>query len=189
MTLQTLTLYILGAMNTWTPPKVLVQTKRDPTEEKVRARYESIATDISKVALDPDEEPRYKGANARTKQALLYAALAGLESRYRGDVDEGRCPKMECDAGYAWTLWQLHPEGGVVLDGTGYAFARNKPRAWLLEHASSVLHGPDLILNRILALKVVARFLRAHGVAPWTTGPQARSMVEAYVQAHPPPAE
>jgi len=50
-------------------------------------RYESIAEDISAVAMDENEPPLFKGPAGREATAILLSAVAWHESGFRKDVD------------------------------------------------------------------------------------------------------
>lgn len=103
--LHGLAAYLLAAMSSWAPPSVhdFTGTPRAVTE----ARYESIATDLATVALDPEEVPLFAGEVGRAQTALLMLAIASYESgQFRFDVD--RQDKPSGDGGLAYCLGQLH---------------------------------------------------------------------------------
>jgi len=103
--LHGLAAYLLAAMSFWAPPAVhdYTGTPRAVTE----ARYESIATDLATVALDPAEVPLFAGEVGRAQTALVMLAIASYESgQFRADVD--RQDKATGDGGFAYCLGQLH---------------------------------------------------------------------------------
>src|SRR4029078_3303873 len=58
---------------------------REPLVD-AQLRYESIAEDISWVAMDEKEPPLFKGPAAREATAVLLSAVAWHESGFRKDV-------------------------------------------------------------------------------------------------------
>lgn len=192
--LKALTNYLLAAMTAWMP---ITSHAHSEAPEVTEARYEQIAADIAEVALDPDEAPLFAGEDGRVKTALLLLSVAYHESRFRGDVDAGRCKPYECDHGKAFSLWQLHPEDGLVFDDDVFTFARNRPTTWRQEHAGEIFDGPALVRDRKLAARMALHMLRysmknAHSLAIYTgeghNGPQARMRMElalSYVRQHP----
>jgi len=130
------------------------------TEDQARARYATIAADVAAVAADPAEPPVFQGADGRTKTALVLLSVAFWESAFRVDVDSGKCKPPECDNGHAFTLWQLHPEDGVIFDGDVYTFARNRSPAWRADHAAEIYDGAALLKDRKLAARVALHMIR-----------------------------
>lgn len=177
--MQSLVTYLIAALLAWCP--LSRQTWRGEPEDHARARYQRIAESIASVALD-EQEPPLPGGRERT--ALLLASLAFWESGLREDVDEGRCPLTECDAGYAWTLWQIHPDTGLTLDGDGWRYARDRSPAWLLDHGDAVISGPDMIRDRQLAARVALHMAR-RSVYVWTTGARAKAHAAWWWSTHP----
>jgi len=106
--LHGLAAYLLAAMSLWAPPSVHDYTKTPRAETE--ARYESIASDLATVALDPDEVPLFAGGEiGRAQTALVMLAIASYESgQFRSDVD--RQDKPTGDGGHAWCIAQLHDE-------------------------------------------------------------------------------
>lgn len=104
MSTAALAAYLLSAMISWMPTKV----HHREGEAAALARYEAIATDIAKVALDENEVPLFAGEDGRTQTALLVASIASYESHFRADVDEG---KARGDKGVSWCLMQIQVHG------------------------------------------------------------------------------
>lgn len=77
--------YILTAMLYLSPLHHHINKTEDPAERL--ARYQSIAQDIVKVSMDPNERPAFKGKFARERTALLMASMAFHESGYSHAVD------------------------------------------------------------------------------------------------------
>jgi hypothetical protein len=196
--LKALTSYLLAAMTAWMPLK---NHARSETPEVTEARYQQIAEDVALIALDPDEAPLFQGEDGRVKTALLLLSVALHESGFRGDVDAGRCKPYECDHGKAFSMWQLHPEDGLIFDGDVFTFARNRPASWREEHRSEIFDGPALVRDRKLAARMALHMLRysmknAHSLAIYTgeggNGPKAKLRLEtalSYLRQHPFPQE
>jgi hypothetical protein len=196
--LKALTSYLLAAMTAWMPMK---NHARSETPEVTEARYQQIAEDIAQVALDPDETPLFLGEDGRVKTALLLLSVALHESGFRGDVDAGKCKPYECDHGKAFSMWQLHPEDGLIFDGDFFTFARNRPASWREEHASEIFDGPALVRDRKLAARMALHMLRysmknTRSLAIYTgeghNGPKAKLRMEtalSYIRQHPFPQE
>jgi hypothetical protein len=192
--LKALTSYLLAAMTAWMPMK---NHARSEAPEVTEGRYQQIAEDIATIALDPDEAPLFQGEDGRVKTALLLLSVALHESAFRGDVDAGKCKPYECDHGKAFSMWQLHPEDGLVFDSDLFTFARNRPTSWREEHASEIFDGPALVRDRKLAARMALHMLRysmknAHSLAIYTgeghNGPKAKLRMEtalSYVRQHP----
>ena len=156
-----LTNWLGEMMLEWSPPRL--HPRED--EMKLRARYRDIAANVARVALDPSEPPMYRDADekvARARTALLILDLAFQESGFREDVDNGTCKPPECDDGFAWTLWQLHPGRGLALDGTGWKYS-------LDGHRSAAL-----VKDRALTVRIVLHMARRH-IGAWTTARAAQA--------------
>ncbi len=104
MSTATLAAYLLTAMISWMPTKV----HHREGDAAALARYEAIATDIAKVALDENEVPLFAGEDGRTQTALLVASIASYESHFRADVDEGRA---RGDKGISVCIMQIQVHG------------------------------------------------------------------------------
>ncbi|HZU82490.1 MAG TPA: hypothetical protein VE987_06225 [Polyangiaceae bacterium] len=192
--LKALTAYLLTAMLAWMPTK---NQKARETADAALARYQSIASDVATVALDPAEPPLFKGADGRTKTALVLLSVAWWESAFRPDVDSGNCKPPECDNGHAFTLWQLHPEDGFIFDGDVYTFARNRTPAWRADHASEIFDGAALLRDRKLAAKIALHMMRysvlhSGGLGIYTgengNGPKAKQRMDhalKWLREHP----
>lgn len=104
--------YVEKSMEVWAP----LSTQYGESSATARARYESIATDISAVVRDPSNAPL--PGLTRWETALVLANLAGFEGYYWAFVDDGRCndaavpkdPRGDCDNREAFSLWQIHPD-------------------------------------------------------------------------------
>jgi hypothetical protein len=70
-------------------------------------RYESIAEDISAVAMDENEPPLFKGPAAREATAILLSAVAWHESGFRKDVDICKGIRSKGDKGRSVGLLQV----------------------------------------------------------------------------------
>lgn len=192
--IQALTSYLLAAMTAWMPIRSHAHAE---APEATEARYEQIAADVAQIALDPDEAPLFQGEDGRVKTALLLLSVALHESGFRGEIDAGRCKPYECDHGKAFSIWQLHPEDGLIFDGDVFTFARNRPASWRTDHASEIFDGASLVRDRRLAARMALHMLRysmknAHSLAIYTgeagNGPKARLRMEtalAYLRQHP----
>jgi hypothetical protein len=160
--------YLVEAMKTWVPFKN--HTVNGEKEDDIKARYEATALDIAEVAFDPNEAPYqlYQGTpNARMKTALLVAGVGSLEGGFQKNVDDGSCndPKYKaegrgtCDGGQAWTIWQIHTFGGLILKGTGISSVQYD-LAYARQHPDEVWTGPKLVKNRRMAAKIALRLMR-----------------------------
>ncbi len=196
--LKVLTSYLLAAMTTWMP---VHEHARHEASDVTEARYDAIAQDVAQVALDPDEQPLFEGEDGRVKTALLLLAVAYHESGFRGSIDAGLCKPYECDHGRAFSMWQLHPEDGLIFDGDVFTFARNRSASWRLEHASEIVDGPALVHDRKLAARAALHMLRysmkhAHSLAIYTgeggNGPKAKLRMEtalSFIRQNPFPID
>jgi hypothetical protein len=70
-------------------------------------RYESIADDISAVAMDENEPPLFKGPAGREATAVLLSAVAWHESAFRKDVDICKGVRSKGDQGLSVGLLQV----------------------------------------------------------------------------------
>lgn len=130
---ESLAEYVLEAMRTWNRGRMAGSATRLP----------EIARDIAHVALDePQVWPESDGA----REAILLAAIAWWETRFRDYVDDGSCnrwareayrrtgkltlkvlaPEAQqlmaigtCDGGLAASIWQIHFGMGIVIDEHG----------------------------------------------------------------------
>src|SRR5262249_12252982 len=112
MSIATLSAYIVTAMVAWMPLK----SHYREAEPEARSRYEAIAHDIAKVALDDNEVPLFAGEDGRTQTALLLASIASFESQFRADVDLG---KARGDNGVSWCVMQVQVHGKTAEGWTG----------------------------------------------------------------------
>jgi hypothetical protein len=188
--LEALTVYLLHAMVTWIP------LDRQPEAPWVAvARYESIARDIARVCLRDDEPPMFKGTDGIARSALVLTSVGTFESGLAKEV-ELRCLE---DPGRCWfySLWQMNPEEGVILDGPLFVYGRHKDAAWLASHADEVIHGPALARSRPLAARVALHIIRfsisrSGTLGSYTgeggNGPKARSRLDSalwFAHKHP----
>ncbi|HMJ50980.1 MAG TPA: transglycosylase SLT domain-containing protein [Polyangiaceae bacterium] len=79
---------------------------REPLVD-AEVRYESIAEDISAVAMDENEPPLFKGPAAREATAVLLSAVAWHESGFRKDVDICKGVRSKGDKGRSVGLLQV----------------------------------------------------------------------------------
>jgi hypothetical protein len=155
--LTTIVAYLVSAMLAWAPTSN--HAMYDANQQVTRDRYNSIATDIAAVAMDPAEPPLFEGENGRVETALVLLSVAFWESGFAARVDDGHCRPGECDGGLAVSLWQIHPDEGIVMDGDVYTYARNRSSEWRDEHASEILHRSDL-RDRKTAARVALHIMR-----------------------------
>ncbi len=179
----TLILYILKAMLSWVP----LANFSPVAPEHTMARYTVIAEAIADVTLDPAESavfPRQVRAmnlppltpdEMRTEDilgnALALASTGAFEGGYLEYVDDGSCndpswrlkhPDIirhgDCDGGHAWTIWQIHTMGGLVLTGpyvTGYMYVEGAR-----QHPETIVTGPKMIADHRLASRTALHILR-----------------------------
>lgn len=180
--LETIVKYVVAAMLFWSPPSA----HPDKNKEQLTAYYESIATDIVTVALDPEEPPVMKGAHPRRATSILLAALAAKESNFEPRIDLGKCLRHECDGGYAFSMWQIHPEIGIKLVGETF------------RHDRDGMKGPELIADRKKAVRVALHMARSsmkstgtlcfYTGEPYDDAPKAEvrlSLARSYLESHP----
>lgn len=166
-----LTAYVLRAMLAWVP---LSQHAYVEDVAVTETRYESIAADIAAVAADPNEpglrpapsDPSYSDEDKLWAQqagnAIQLAAVASYEGGYQGFVDSGRCNdptykpdgRGSCDGRQAWSIWQIHTMGGIVLTDREFV------GRWYATDLTHVVNGPDLIKDRKLAARVALHMMR-----------------------------
>jgi Transglycosylase SLT domain len=79
---------------------------REPLVD-AQLRYESIAEDISAVAMDENEPPLFKGPAGREATAILLSAVAWHESGFRKDVDICKGVRSKGDDGLSVGLLQV----------------------------------------------------------------------------------
>lgn len=77
-----LVVWLTAAMLAWSPP----EPSRQEPESK---RYAKIAQSALDIAFDPAEKPLFAGPTGRSKTALQLLAIAGFESNFREDVQNG----------------------------------------------------------------------------------------------------
>jgi hypothetical protein len=165
MTMTPLATYLLGALLAWSPAR----THKTETIAQWHDRAAAIASDVADVVTAPTEPSC--GSCATLGLRLLAVGLE--ESNFDLLVEQGRCTPHTCDEGYAWSAWQIHPDGGLTLDGARYRSAAGRPHAWLLEHFAEVVTAPMLVADR----KVAARM----ALHMWRTSPSLFSTAKAAV--------
>ena len=98
---------ILSVMIDLLHPKVQLRSYiREPLVD-AQLRYESIAEDISAVAMDENEPPLFKGPAGREATAVLLSAVAWHESAFRKDVDICKGVRSKGDKGRSAGLLQV----------------------------------------------------------------------------------
>jgi hypothetical protein len=174
MTKAALVAYVLKAMMSWSPVSQHTPAEK---QEDAEARYKSIAEDIAEVAMDPIEsvapvdlrsvDGRVLVQSSDAKNAILVAAVASLETNFAKFVDDGTCnqpgykpdARGSCDGRNAWTMWQLHTMGGIVIRGdeiVGRAYATPEE----LANPSLLWTGPKLVADRKGAARVALHEMR-----------------------------
>ncbi len=184
--------YLLVAMKTWSPAKTM--------PHKDISHYDAIAQDIASVVLSPSEPTLFEGDDDKHRTAILITTLAFFEGRFLTYVDNGDCNdgawrkeawnKKEiwapniCDGGYAYTLWQIHDEGGIELSNG----------EWTYKFGS--VKGTDMVANRQLAVVTALHFVRkslrvSHGLCGYTgddgcsKATTRMRFAHAYLEHHP----
>jgi hypothetical protein len=123
--MESLVTYLVAAMVAWVPLYVHPQTE---SSADVRARYESIARDLSAVVLDDAEAPLFNGPDARAQTALLMLSIASFESAFRKVVDDG---VVRGDGGRSYCLMQIRVGQEVTREGwTGRQLIENRKRCF-----------------------------------------------------------
>jgi len=132
--MDSLVSYLVAAMIGWVP---LHAHGHAETADELRARYESIARDVTAVAFDEAESPLFGGSEGRTQTALLMLSVASYESGYRKKIDDGQSLG---DHGRSFCLMQIRVGAGVTREG------------W---------SGPDLIADRRRCFRAALHILRS----------------------------
>lgn len=160
------------ALTAW----VLEMMTRLAPEKHDAAFWHDIAADIAQVSLaeSPDNP---------AKSASVLTSLAFHEGRFRAYVDSGQCNDRawrkskegqktmanggDCDGGYAYSLWQIHP--------------------W-----EATITGPDLIRERRTAARVAWLYIKRNGFCGYSGEgndcPKARirqEVAQRYLAKHP----
>jgi len=155
--------YVQDLMLKWVPAKNM------PLHDV--SHYASIAYDISTIALDPKEKGVFPGGD-QWKNAVLLATIGDWEGHYWKHVDDGRCNDKvfrasqsgkdllgrtgDCDGGHAYSIFQIHPEGGIALTDDGlWTHLAKKPGD------PSSADGADLVSDRQVAARTALHMLRA----------------------------
>ena len=98
---------ILSIMIDLLHPSVQIHSYiREPLSD-AQTRYESIAEDITAIAMDENEPPLFTGPAAREATAVLLSAIAWHESGYRKDVDVCKGVRSKGDNGRSVGLLQV----------------------------------------------------------------------------------
>ena len=95
-------------------PQYIKEAKE--TVDEAKARYESIATDITAVVFDEDEPALFKGPDGRLKSTAVILSIMSHESSFRRDVDLGLGPLAKGDGGRSVCMMQLNIGGGRTGD-------------------------------------------------------------------------
>jgi len=110
--------WLVSVMVAWVPPgrKVEIFPNSWETREQALERYHAFAEDLLDVAFDPEEPPLFQGAAwaARSKTALLLAAIALKESGLRKDVDLDIGTLARGDKGKSVCSLQINVGTGTV---------------------------------------------------------------------------
>lgn len=165
--------YLLESLRAWMHEK--------STNDNDLARYTSTADAVAAVALT--ETPAWDADINHAKTAIVVLGLGWMETRDREYVERGWCNNLSraddgtvtpykwrkskngisvmsvggaCDGGYAYSRWQLHPEGGL-------AFSKNDVRHYLDVPGVSpadIITGEKLIESKEIAARVAWRIVR-----------------------------
>lgn len=159
--------YVDAAITSWVPPRL-----QPEGEDAARARYAQIASDVVEVVSDPAEQALFAGDEDRHTTALLVVAIALAESRFSERVDLGNCRPDECDGRRAWSMWQIHPDEGLVLDTPGWRYGADG------------FHGLDLAADRKVAVRCFLHVVRGRHDHRYDSDAR-RSVALEYAAAHP----
>lgn len=184
--------YILNAMKQWAPASTIIRSHNTD-------RFPSIADDIVTVVLDPTEPSLFHDDPSKLKTAVLLATVAYFEGHFWEYVEDGTCNASDrsnpilkngpCDGGTAYSLWQIHPEHGLVLLNNTWGYSTHND-------SINVITGEKLLADRKLSAKTALHFLRAslnrNGTLCEYTGehkecPKAKARLDfanAWVKAH-----
>ena len=98
---------ILSMMIDLLHPSIQIRSYAHEALPEAQQRYESIAEDITAVAMDEAEPPLFTGPAAREATAALLSTIAWHESGFRKDVDNCRGTYSKGDAGRSISLLQV----------------------------------------------------------------------------------
>lgn len=184
--MTTLTNVIAAAILIWSPPREhnqpQLQGSLAESPEAYEARVASIAGDIVEVVSAPEEQPLFGDADLY-KTSIALATLSFFEGREMLYVDRGKCQDPtwtqteeghrqmmsgDCDGGlgpghrgYAYSLWQIHPEEGVVLTANGgWSRAFNFSPQWRATHSGEIIGGREMLEDRKVAIRVALHMAR-----------------------------
>lgn len=161
---ETLRQHVFDLMTTWAPKNTM------PNSDIMH--YGSVALDIATVVLD--EAPIWKDDVNHSRTATLLTTIAFWEGHFWKHVDDGSCNDQarrkkdsklvnllartgDCDGGYAYSIWQIHPEGGIVLTSDG-----GWKHYWDARSDDVVKYdGISMLQDRKVAARVALHMLRA----------------------------
>lgn len=135
--MNTLSTWIFTVLLSIVPPQKAV----NESEVDMKARYESIATDMAEVI--EKSKPIFNGKDAELRTAALLSSIAFYESGLRKDVDEGNA---RGDSGRSWCLMQINIGNGHVLVGDA------EMKSWT---------GKDLVTDRKKCFAAAIEVVRA----------------------------
>lgn len=155
--------YVLEAFGIWKPTHAM----KRPEDA---APYAEVARDIALVVLAAEPLPSPFATHPRT--AILLGTLAYFEGGLLAYVDDGRVNNAKwreqsvrrgqlwsldaSDRGEAWSLWQIHTDGGIALTANG----EWEHKSGISSAENGIISGPMLARDRKLAVRVALAFLR-----------------------------
>lgn len=158
--IELLTQYFETAMKSWVKP------------DAFSVDYHAVASDVATVIVG--EDPIWDGDKSRARTGIMLLGIAMWESRYRAYVDDGTCNKYasvkgplpkeikvllqkgNCDGGWAYSMWQVHP----VRWNAGNGRIEDWTREVLMDRKAAI-HA---------ALAIARRSIRGSGGLCWYTG-------------------
>ena len=194
---MTLSTYILTFILTTSPARAHAAEGKEAYE----TRAATIADDIVAVVSEETEPAVFPQDDDRHKTATLIATLAFWESNFQLYVDNGSCDDRawrktregratllsgDCDGGWAYSMFQIHPEGGIALEPGG---------GW--HHEFGAIDGQAMLADRKVAVRVALHMARqsiGHGaglcqysgeIGPCPKAAARLSFAQRWWAAHP----
>lgn len=144
--------WILAFMMSMSPPTDHGHRINKETVQETTQRYEEIAEDLVEVAFDPENEPLFKDADARSHTVAVMLGIMYHESKFYLRVDQGH-PAGRGDGGASWCMMQImigkHP-----AKTRSWNIVHDRPPEWgdPPEEIEEGFTGQELVDNRKLCL-------------------------------------
>lgn len=176
-------LWFLAMMQAWVPngfdsDEYARKGARETAIETLE-RFESIATDMATVVMDPDEEPVFSGSQARIKTGALLLGIAYYEGGgFSRAVDFGN---ERGDNGRSWCLMQINLGKRQVQNP-------NKPGTYWEDSARRTDEGwtgRELVTDRVKCFRAALHFVkRTWGCGHFTDHLTTYASGQCYTSKH-----